>query len=178
MKAVALETGGKSPLSWCLKTAHLEQAVRWTHQGIMADQGSVSVRCVRHGIYDAFGRRFAQYTAKTSVLGDPFQTDSYLSGPPRQPKPKRSSPVVYPGGRGRKCSNPPAMRSRFGASLKRLFCSTNCSQCSPMSTRMLRYSRRRFSAPAQLSQDSREKPRQSKPRTRLARLLVKTVVIE
>ncbi|KAG6015149.1 hypothetical protein E4U54_004118 [Claviceps lovelessii] len=80
MKAVTLETGGKSPLI-VFDDANLDQAVRWAHEGIMANQGQIctatSRLLVQHGIYDAFVRRFARYTRVTSVLGDPFHPATY-----------------------------------------------------------------------------------------------------
>ncbi|KAG6006655.1 hypothetical protein E4U21_006800 [Claviceps maximensis] len=80
MKAVTLETGGKSPLI-VFDDADIDQAVRWAHEGIMANQGQIctatSRLLVQHGVYDAFVRKFAQYTAETSVLGDPFQPATY-----------------------------------------------------------------------------------------------------
>ncbi|TWU77328.1 hypothetical protein ED733_005246 [Metarhizium rileyi] len=80
MKAVTLETGGKSPLI-VFDDANLEQAVRWAHEGIMANQGQVctatSRLLVQDAIYDSFIRAFADYTSKTSILGDPFDTTTY-----------------------------------------------------------------------------------------------------
>ncbi|POR37645.1 Putative aldehyde dehydrogenase-like protein, partial [Tolypocladium paradoxum] len=80
MKAVALETGGKSPLV-VFDDADLGQAVRWAHEGVMANQGQVctatSRLLVQEGIYDAFVERFAAYTAETSVVGDPFDDRTY-----------------------------------------------------------------------------------------------------
>lgn len=80
MKAVTLETGGKSPLI-VFDDANLEQAVRWAHEGIMANQGQVCTATsrilVQDGIYDKFIAAFADYTSKTSVLGDPFDETTY-----------------------------------------------------------------------------------------------------
>ncbi|KAG5925345.1 hypothetical protein E4U42_004399 [Claviceps africana] len=80
MKAATLETGGKSPLI-VFDDAHLDQAVRWTHEGVMANQGQIctatSRLLVQRGIYDAFVRNFTQYTAEVSILGDPFLPATY-----------------------------------------------------------------------------------------------------
>ncbi|KAG5982295.1 hypothetical protein E4U55_002083 [Claviceps digitariae] len=80
MKPVTLETGGKSPLI-VFDDANLDQAVRWAHEGIMANQGQIctatSRLLVQHGIYDAFVQKFAQYTRETSILGDPFHPATY-----------------------------------------------------------------------------------------------------
>ena len=80
MKSVTLETGGKSPLI-VFEDADLDQAVRWAHEGIMANQGQVCTATsrilVQDGVHDAFVSRFAEYTNKTSILGDPFETATY-----------------------------------------------------------------------------------------------------
>lgn len=80
MKAVTLETGGKSPLV-VFGDADLDQAVRWAHEGIMANQGQVctatSRLLVQDGMYEDFVERFKAYTARTSVLGDPFDEPTF-----------------------------------------------------------------------------------------------------
>ncbi|EFY93925.1 aldehyde dehydrogenase [Metarhizium acridum CQMa 102] len=80
MKAVTLETGGKLPLI-VFDDANLDQAVRWVHEGIMANQGPVctatSSLLVPDGIYDRFVEEFTDYTSKTSMLGDPFEATTY-----------------------------------------------------------------------------------------------------
>ncbi|KHN99643.1 aldehyde dehydrogenase [Metarhizium album ARSEF 1941] len=80
LKAVTLETGGKSPLL-VFDDANLEQAVRWAHEGVMANQGQVCTATsrilVQDGIYDRFIEAFADHTSKTSILGDPFGATTY-----------------------------------------------------------------------------------------------------
>ncbi|RFU73405.1 aldehyde dehydrogenase [Trichoderma arundinaceum] len=80
LKAVTLETGGKSPLI-VFDDANLEQAVRWAHEGVMANQGQVctatSRLLVQDGIYDSFVERLKAFTEETSVLGDPFDPKTY-----------------------------------------------------------------------------------------------------
>lgn len=80
MKAVTLETGGKSPLV-VFDDADLDQAVRWAHEGVMANQGQVctatSRLLVQDGVYEEFVERFKAYTARTSVLGDPFDETTF-----------------------------------------------------------------------------------------------------
>ncbi|KAH8738093.1 aldehyde dehydrogenase domain-containing protein [Ilyonectria robusta] len=80
MKAITLETGGKSPLI-VFDDANLEQAVKWAHEGIMANQGQVctatSRLLVQEGIYEAFVERFKEYTEKTSIVGDPFDEKTF-----------------------------------------------------------------------------------------------------
>ncbi|KAL6866927.1 aldehyde dehydrogenase family domain-containing protein [Trichoderma novae-zelandiae] len=80
LKAVTLETGGKSPLI-VFDDANLEQAVRWAHEGVMANQGQVctatSRLLVQDGIYDRFVQRLQKFTEDTSILGDPFDPRTY-----------------------------------------------------------------------------------------------------
>ncbi|EHK15587.1 uncharacterized protein TRIVIDRAFT_196415 [Trichoderma virens Gv29-8] len=80
LKAVTLETGGKSPLI-VFDDANLEQAVRWAHEGVMANQGQVctatSRLLVQDGIYDRFVERLKAFTEEASVLGDPFEPQTY-----------------------------------------------------------------------------------------------------
>ena len=80
MKAVTLETGGKSPLV-VMDDANLDQAVRWAHEGVMSNQGQVctatSRLLVQEDVYEEFMGKFKEYTARTSVLGDPFDEATY-----------------------------------------------------------------------------------------------------
>ncbi|KAI9318673.1 aldehyde dehydrogenase domain-containing protein [Dichotomocladium elegans] len=79
LKKVTLELGGKSP-NIIFDDADLEQAVRWTHQGIFFNHGQVccagSRVFVQEGIYDKFIQRFKEYTTETKV-GDPFKEDTF-----------------------------------------------------------------------------------------------------
>ena len=80
MKAITLETGGKSPLI-VFDDADLDQAVRWAHEGIMANSGQVCTATsrilVQEGIYDAFIAKFKDFTETASVVGDPFDEKTY-----------------------------------------------------------------------------------------------------
>ncbi|KAH7162305.1 aldehyde dehydrogenase domain-containing protein [Dactylonectria estremocensis] len=80
MKPITLETGGKSPLI-VFDDANMEQAVKWAHEGIMANQGQVctatSRLLVQAGIYDKFVEKFKEYTEKASVVGDPFDEKTF-----------------------------------------------------------------------------------------------------
>jgi aldehyde dehydrogenase (NAD(P)+) len=80
MKALTLETGGKSPLI-VFDDANLEQAVRWAHEGIMANQGQVCTATsrilVQDGLYDKFVQKFADFTSQSSIVGDPFAPATY-----------------------------------------------------------------------------------------------------
>ena len=83
MKNITLETGGKSPLL-VFDDADLDQAVKWSHIGIMSNQGqictSTSRILVQEGVYDKFIEEFKNHTAETSKVGDPFE-DATFQGP-------------------------------------------------------------------------------------------------
>jgi aldehyde dehydrogenase (NAD+) len=83
MKNITLETGGKSPLL-VFDDADLDQAVKWSHVGIMSNMGQVCTATsrvlVQEGIYDKFIEAFKTHLASTSKVGDPFQ-DSTFQGP-------------------------------------------------------------------------------------------------
>lgn len=80
MKAITLETGGKSPLI-VFEDVDIDQAVRWAHEGIMSNQGQVCTatsRLLLHNkIHDEFLEKFIQFTKTTSILGDPFSPSTY-----------------------------------------------------------------------------------------------------
>ena len=80
LKNITLETGGKSPLL-VFDDADLDQAVKWSHIGIMSNQGqictSTSRILVQEGIYDKFIEAFKKYTSETSKVGDPFSDDTF-----------------------------------------------------------------------------------------------------
>ncbi|KFA80082.1 hypothetical protein S40288_08209 [Stachybotrys chartarum IBT 40288] len=80
MKKVTLETGGKSPLI-IFDDADLKNAVKWTHYGIMGNMGQICTSTsrvfVHERVYDDFLKLFLAYTTKTSIVGDPFATESW-----------------------------------------------------------------------------------------------------
>ena len=80
LKNITLETGGKSPLL-VFEDADLEQAVRWSHFGIMLNQGQVCTATsrilVQESIYDKFLEGFKEQTKKASVIGDPFAEGTF-----------------------------------------------------------------------------------------------------
>lgn len=96
MKAITLETGGKSPLV-VFNDARLEQAVRWAHEGVMANQGQVctatSRLLVQEGVYDKFVEMFKAYTEKTSIMGDPFDEGTFQG--PQISAPQRDNVLSY-----------------------------------------------------------------------------------
>ncbi|KAH7044663.1 aldehyde dehydrogenase domain-containing protein [Macrophomina phaseolina] len=80
LKTVTLETGGKSP-ALVFADADLVQAARWTHVGIMANQGQVcsatSRIFVHELVYDAFVAEFTKTVRAVSVVGDPFDERTF-----------------------------------------------------------------------------------------------------
>lgn len=83
MKNITLETGGKSPLL-VFDDADLDQAVKWSHIGIMSNQGQICTATsrilVQEGIYDKFIAAFKDHVKQTSTVGNPFE-DATFQGP-------------------------------------------------------------------------------------------------
>ncbi|KAI9662639.1 MAG: hypothetical protein M1831_002682 [Alyxoria varia] len=82
-KNITLELGGKSPLL-VFDDADLDQAVKWSHIGIMSNMGQICTATsrilVQRGIYDRFIEAFKSHTKTTSTVGDPF-SESTFQGP-------------------------------------------------------------------------------------------------
>ncbi|KAG9645640.1 aldehyde dehydrogenase, partial [Aureobasidium melanogenum] len=80
LKNITLETGGKSPLL-VFDDADLEQAVKWSHFGIMSNQGQICTATsrilVQRTIYESFIQAFKDRVLSTSVVGDPFEEKTY-----------------------------------------------------------------------------------------------------
>lgn len=80
MKNITLETGGKSPLL-VFDDADLDQAVKWSHIGIMSNMGQICTATsrilVQEGIYDNFVEAFKKRIQETSKVGDPFSDDTF-----------------------------------------------------------------------------------------------------
>lgn len=80
MKNITLETGGKSPLL-VFEDADLEQAAKWSHLGIMSNQGQICTATsrvlVHESVLDKFLVQFKEVIKSTSKLGDPFADDTY-----------------------------------------------------------------------------------------------------
>ena len=83
LKNITLETGGKSPLL-VFEDADLEQAVNWSHGGIMALQGQICTATsrilVQDSVYDKFIEAFTERIKSTSIIGDPFK-EGVFQGP-------------------------------------------------------------------------------------------------
>lgn len=80
MKNITLETGGKSPLL-VFDDADLDQAVKWSHIGIMSNMGQICTATsrilVQEGVYEKFIEAFKEHTKATSRVGDPFKDDTF-----------------------------------------------------------------------------------------------------
>lgn len=83
LKNITLETGGKSPLI-VFEDADLEQAVRWSHYGIMSNKGEICTATsrilVHKPIYEKFLSQFRQQITDVSVIGDQWN-DATFQGP-------------------------------------------------------------------------------------------------
>lgn len=83
LKNITLETGGKSPLL-VFDDADLEQAVKWSHVGIMSNQGQICTATsrilVQDTIYDSFVDKFVQTVDSVSKIGDQWD-ESTFQGP-------------------------------------------------------------------------------------------------
>nr|XP_036586731.1 putative aldehyde dehydrogenase [Colletotrichum truncatum]KAF6797288.1 putative aldehyde dehydrogenase [Colletotrichum truncatum] len=80
LKNITLETGGKSPLI-VFEDADLDQAARWSHEGIMSNQGQICTATsrilVHEDVYDSFIEKFVSTVRNISVVGDPFDKITY-----------------------------------------------------------------------------------------------------
>ncbi|PWI75842.1 aldehyde dehydrogenase ALDH [Purpureocillium lilacinum] len=80
LKNITLETGGKSPLL-VFDDCDLEQAVKWSHLGIMSNQGQICTATsrilVQDSIYDKFVEQFTQTTKTVSRVGDQWNPETY-----------------------------------------------------------------------------------------------------
>jgi aldehyde dehydrogenase (NAD+) len=79
LKKVTLELGGKSP-NIVFEDADIEQAVKWSHNGMFYNMGQVCSATTRiyvqESIKDKFIKAFAEYTQSNKV-GNPFDEDTY-----------------------------------------------------------------------------------------------------
>ncbi|PYH81271.1 aldehyde dehydrogenase [Aspergillus uvarum CBS 121591] len=77
---ITLETGGKSPLI-VFDDAYLENAIQCAHYGVMGNMGQICTSTsrifVHEDIYDTFCQRLVEFTAKISIVGDPFEDTTY-----------------------------------------------------------------------------------------------------
>jgi len=80
LKNITLETGGKSPLL-IFPDADLDQAVKWSHMGIMSNQGQICTATsrlfVHCDIFDNFLTQFQEQIRSTSKIGDQWDESTY-----------------------------------------------------------------------------------------------------
>lgn len=80
IKDITLEAGGKSPLI-VFDDADLVNAVKWSHYGIMANQGQICTATSRifahQSIHERFVSLFIEEVKKTSKVGDPFAPETF-----------------------------------------------------------------------------------------------------
>lgn len=83
LKNITLETGGKSPLL-VFPDADMDQAVKWSHVGIMSNQGQICTATsrifVHKDILEQFLVNFKQTIDSTSKIGDQWD-ESTFQGP-------------------------------------------------------------------------------------------------
>ena len=80
MKNITLETGGKSPLI-VFEDADLDLAAKWSHIGIMSNQGQICTATsrilVHEKVYDEFIKKFKTKVQEISIVGDPFEKATF-----------------------------------------------------------------------------------------------------
>lgn len=80
LKKITLEAGGKSALL-VFDDADLDQAVKWSHFGVMSNQGQIcsatSRILVQRTIYKEFIERFIKTVQETSKVGVQWDDDTY-----------------------------------------------------------------------------------------------------
>jgi aldehyde dehydrogenase (NAD+) len=80
LKNITLETGGKSPLL-VFDDADMEQAVKWSHYGIMSNQGQICTATsrilVQASIFDIFVEKFRKQISEVSVIGDQWSENTF-----------------------------------------------------------------------------------------------------
>ncbi|KAF5629676.1 aldehyde dehydrogenase (NAD+) [Fusarium sp. NRRL 25303] len=79
LKEITIESGGKSPLL-VFEDADLDQAVKWSHYGIMANQGQICTATsrilVHEKVYPQFIELFKE-RVKSCKIGNPFDSDTF-----------------------------------------------------------------------------------------------------
>ena len=80
LKNITLETGGKSPLL-VFPDADMDQAVKWSHIGIMSNQGQICTATsrlfVHKDILNVFLEQFKEQIRTTSKIGDQWDESTY-----------------------------------------------------------------------------------------------------
>ena len=80
LKNITLETGGKSPLL-VFEDSDLDQAIKWSHFGIMSNQGQICTATsrilVQQSIYSEFISRFCSQIKHVSRIGDQWDPSTF-----------------------------------------------------------------------------------------------------
>ncbi|XWW97838.1 hypothetical protein V2A60_005825 [Cordyceps javanica] len=80
LKNITLETGGKSPLI-VFNDADFDEAIKWSHMGIMSNQGQIctatSRLLVQRDIYQRFVSKYVEEVEKTSKVGNQWDPETY-----------------------------------------------------------------------------------------------------
>ncbi|KAI8930974.1 hypothetical protein NX059_011986 [Plenodomus lindquistii] len=80
LRNITLETGGKSPLL-VFDDADLVQAVRWSHVGIMSNQGQICTATsrilVQRTVFEKFVKMFKEQVKSVSVLGNQWSEGTF-----------------------------------------------------------------------------------------------------
>ncbi|KAF5705246.1 aldehyde dehydrogenase (NAD+) [Fusarium mundagurra] len=79
LKEITIESGGKSPLL-IFEDADLDQAVKWSHYGIMANQGQICTATSRILVHEKLYSQFIELfkeRVKSSKIGNPFDSDTF-----------------------------------------------------------------------------------------------------
>lgn len=79
LKNITLETGGKSPLL-VFPDADLEQAVKWSHSGIMSNQGQICTATSRVFVHESIFERFLDSFVKaveSAPVGDQWDASTF-----------------------------------------------------------------------------------------------------
>lgn len=80
LKNITLETGGKSPLL-VFNDCDLEQAVKWSHAGIMSNKGEICTATsrilVQQDIYEKFLEKFQVQVKGVSKVGDQWDSETF-----------------------------------------------------------------------------------------------------
>ncbi|KEQ78457.1 ALDH-like protein [Aureobasidium pullulans EXF-150] len=107
LKNVTLKTG-RMILLLIFEDAEMEQAFKWSHFGIMSNQGQICIATsrimVHSSIHSKFVSAFVEHLEKTSILSDPFDEKTYQdeganliygNSPPEQSKGYFITPCVF-----------------------------------------------------------------------------------
>ncbi|KAH7153945.1 aldehyde dehydrogenase domain-containing protein [Fusarium sp. MPI-SDFR-AT-0072] len=79
LKDITIESGGKSPLL-IFEDADLDQAVKWSHYGIMANQGQICTATSRILVHENVHQQFIELfkeRVKSCKIGNPFESDTF-----------------------------------------------------------------------------------------------------